>query len=120
MVVSELVTSALRQALPIPGDTRLRLGLLRLGLLRPGPSLLCAVADLGKAAPLPRRPRSLAETGRGLHIICTLSDKWGHTTTPGDTGKVVWALFTPRPAPPSPARYPGRPGRDRGFGNLGI
>ena len=114
IVVSELVTSALRHALPVPGDTRLRLG-----LLRPGPSLLCAVADLGTAAPVPRRPGSLAETGRGLHIICTLSDKWGHTTTPGDTGEVVWALFTPRPASPSPARHPGRPGRDRGFGNLG-
>ena len=27
-------------------------------------------------------------------------------------GKVVWAMFTARHAPPSPARYPGRPGGD--------
>jgi hypothetical protein len=97
IVASELVTSALRCALPIPGDTRLR-RTVRLGLLQPGPCLLCAVADMGTAAPVPRRPGSLAETGRGLHIICTLSDRWGYTTPPAGTGKVIWALFTPRPA----------------------
>jgi hypothetical protein len=37
---------------------------------------------------------SFAETGRGLHIICALSDQWGFT--PSDTGKVVWAMFFPR------------------------
>jgi anti-sigma regulatory factor (Ser/Thr protein kinase) len=105
IVASELVTSALRHALPIPGDTRLRRAV-RLGLLQPGPCLLCAVADLGTAAPVPRRPGSLAETGRGLHIICTLSDKWGYTTPPAGTGKVIWALFTPR----RPARLPHGPG----------
>jgi hypothetical protein len=63
IVVSELVTSALRYAPPIPGDTRLR-RTVRLGLLQPGPCLLCAVADPGTAAPVPRRPGSLAETGR--------------------------------------------------------
>jgi hypothetical protein len=94
IVVCELVTIALRHARPIPGDTRLR-RTVRLGLLQPGPCLLCAVAGLATAAPAPRRPGSLAETGRGLHIICTLSDKWGYTTPPAGTGKVIWALFTP-------------------------
>jgi len=108
-LVSELVTSALRYAPPIPGDTRLR-RTVRLGLLQPGPCLLCAVADPGTAAPVPRRPGSLAETGRGLHIICTLSDQWGYTTPPGGTGKVIWALFTPRPARlPRPVPGPGQP-----------
>ena len=35
----------------------------------------------------------LAETGRGLQIICALSDRWGYTAL-GGTGKVVWATFT--------------------------
>ena len=109
IVVSELVTSVLRYALPIPGDTRLR-RTIRLGLLQPGPCLLCAVADMGTAAPVPRRPGSLAETGRGLHIICTLSDKWGYATPPGGTGKVIWALFAPRPARlPQPVPGQGQP-----------
>jgi len=109
ILVSELVTSALRYAPPIPGDTRLR-RTVRLGLLQPGPCLLCAVADPGTAVPVPRRPGSLAETGRGLHIICTLSDKWGYTTPPGGTGKVIWALFTPRPARlPRPVPGQGQP-----------
>ena len=110
IVVSELLTNALRHALPGSGDTR-PLRPIRLGLLRPGPWVLCAVADPGKTAPAPRAPGSLDETGRGLHLIRALSDQWGYTT-PGDTGKVVWTLSGPRPAPPSPARYPRKSGRD--------
>ena len=111
IVVSELLTNALRHALPGPGGSRPRQPI-RLGLLQPGPYVLCAVADPGKRAPALRAPGSLAETGRGLHIICALSDQWG-CTTPGDAGKVVWALFRPPLPPPSPARYPRKPGRDR-------
>jgi hypothetical protein len=74
--------------------------------------VLCAVADPSEAAPTPQTRGSLAETGRGLHIICALSDQWGYTA-PSETGKVVWALFHSRLTPPSPARYPRRRGRDR-------
>ena len=52
-------------------------------------------------------PGFLAETGRGLHIICALSDKWGYTT-PSATGKVVWATFTSPLAPPLPAPVAGQ------------
>ena len=75
-VVSELMTNALRHALPGSGHTRPRRPV-RLGLLQQGPWVLCAVADPGTAAPAPRAPGSLDETGRGLHIICALSDRWG-------------------------------------------
>ncbi len=91
VVVSELLTNALRHALPGAGDTRPRRPIW-LGLLQPGPCVLCAVADPSKAAPSLRVPGSLAETGRGLPIICALSDQWGYTTL-SDTGKVVWAVF---------------------------
>ena len=108
-MVSEMVTNALRHALPGPGDAGSRRPV-RLGLLQQGPWVLCAVADPGTAAPVPRAPGPLAEAGRGLQMICAFSDLWGYTT-PSDAGKVVWAMFTARP-PPSPARYPGRAGRD--------
>ena len=111
IVVSELLTNALRHSLPGPGHARPRRPI-RLGLLQPGPCVLCAVADPGKTVPALRTPSSLDETGRGLHLIRALSDQWGYTT-PSQTGKVVWALFCPRQTPPTPARSPSRPGRDR-------
>jgi hypothetical protein len=96
IVVSELVTNALRHALPGASETRLRRPV-QLGLLQFGPCVLCAVADPSRAVPAPRVPGVLGETGRGLHIICALSDQWG-CTTPSDTGKAVWATFYRRPA----------------------
>ena len=99
IVVSELVTNALRHALPGAGDTRLRRPI-QLGLLQLGPCVLCAVADPSQAVPAPRIPGTLGETGRGLHIICALSDQWG-CTTPSDTGKAVWATFYHRSSVPA-------------------
>ena len=93
VVVSELMTNALRHALPGHCDARPPQPI-RLGLLELRPCLLCAVADPDTAAPVPRPPGSLGETGRGLHIIGALSDRWGYAAS--DTGKVVWAMFTAR------------------------
>jgi anti-sigma regulatory factor (Ser/Thr protein kinase) len=112
IVVSELLTNALRHARPGPGDTGPRQPI-RLGLLQPGPSVLCAVADPSKAAPAPQTPGSLGETGRGLHIVCALSDQWG-CTTPSETGKVVWALFRSRPGTAVPGPVPEQAGPGRG------
>lgn len=104
IVVSELVTNALQHALPRSRGPRRRWPV-RLGLLQPGPCVLCAVADPGQAAPAPAALGSGAETGRGLHIICALSDNWGYTT-PGIMGKVVWALFSTQLTPPPPGPHP--------------
>ena len=104
IVVSELLTNALQHALPGPGAPRPRRPL-RLGLLQQGPFVLCAVADPSQQPPVPKEPSYLAETGRGLHLISALADTWGYTT-PSDTGKVVWAMFSAKPAPPRYARCP--------------
>src|SRR5215472_10157984 len=100
IVISELLTNALYHAVPPPGHTRPQLPV-RIGLLQPGPCVLCAVTDPSKTAPVPQGLSPLAETGRGLHIVCALSDRWGYTTL-SDTGKVVWAVFTSPPTPPLP------------------
>ena len=122
IVMSELLTNALRHAVPGRGDTR-PWRPIRLGLLQPGPCVLCAVADPDKAAPVPQTHGSLAEagthgslaeTGRGLHIICALSDKWGYMTL-SDTGKVVWAAFSL-----APDLVPVRPAAEQAGGRPGV
>ena len=92
MVVSELLTNALRHALP-DSDQAPRPGSVRLGLVQPGRSVLCAVADPSPKAPAPRQPEVLCEGGRGLQVIGALADAWG-CTPPSHAGKVVWALFS--------------------------
>jgi hypothetical protein len=97
LVVSELLTNALRHGLPGPGEPCFPCPV-RLGLLQPGPSVLCAVADPSQHPPVLKEPGSLAETGRGLRVIGRLADAWG-CTAPCDTGKVVWAVLSVKPAP---------------------
>jgi len=106
VVVSELLTNALRHALPQAGPAGGTAGdagdaggagrgrwPVRLGLVQPGQFVMCAVADPSPRPPEPKDPDYLAESGRGLHVISALSDRWGYTV-PTETGKVVWALFS--------------------------
>jgi histidine kinase-like protein len=91
-VLSELLTNALRHALPgagLPGAGPQ--GPIRLGLLHPGPCVLCAVADPSNDVPVPREPDWAAETGRGLQVVASLSHRWGYCPAPAQGGKVVWA-----------------------------
>ncbi|AZS85868.1 ATP-binding protein [Streptomyces griseoviridis] len=97
LVVSELVTNALRHALP-PMD-----GLLpehcppvRLHLLRWAERMVCAVRDPSRETPVTRDAEDdfSAESGRGLFLVDSFSDSWGwHPLAGGLGGKVVWALF---------------------------
>jgi anti-sigma regulatory factor (Ser/Thr protein kinase) len=46
------------------------------------------VSDHGQGQPVPRSPRTLEQSGRGLQIVLALSDAWG--VTPSHDGKLVW------------------------------
>jgi len=100
VVVSELLTNALLHALPAASHARTGWPV-RLGLLQPGRGVMCAVADPSRVEPVLQQPEHLGETGRGLHVIAALSDQWG-CTVPTDMGKVIWAMFSARLAPPVP------------------
>lgn len=102
-VVSELLTNAFRHALAQPADPAWHEepGRIRLGLLSVGYVVLCAVADPSSQPPVLRQPDWLDESGRGLHLVASLSDDWGYCAVPDHRGKVVWATFTAtrRPQP---------------------
>ncbi|WAX81321.1 SpoIIE family protein phosphatase [Streptomyces sp. KMM 9044] len=78
LVVSELVTNAIRHA---AGPVRLRLIRER--------ALVCEVFDGGATTPHLRHPRAMDEGGRGLLLVSQLAQRWGTRFVP--EGKVIWA-----------------------------
>ncbi|MET8677236.1 ATP-binding protein [Streptomyces sp. NPDC004647] len=99
LVVSELVTNALRHALPDGSATAAPEPLVRLHLMHWASRLVCAVRDPSDRGPVvgevsPGDPDCTAESGRGLYLVETFSDSWGWHPLAGTLrGKVVWALF---------------------------
>ncbi|WP_406102805.1 SpoIIE family protein phosphatase [Streptomyces sp. NBC_01003] len=86
LVVSELVTNAIRYGRP---PIQLRLIHDR--------TLMCEVADAGNTTPHLRRARVFDEGGRGLFLVAQLAEHWG--TRHARRGKTVWAecaLGTPK------------------------
>ncbi|WP_369394124.1 HAD-IA family hydrolase [Streptomyces sp. CG1] len=77
LVVSELVTNAIRYGQP-PVQLRLIKDI----------SLICEVSDASSTSPHMRRARADDEGGRGLLLIAQLTQRWGtrHTTS----GKTIW------------------------------
>ncbi|MEU6349721.1 SpoIIE family protein phosphatase [Streptomyces sp. NPDC047072] len=78
LVVSELVTNAIRHAV---GPIRLRLIHDR--------TLICEVFDGGATAPHLRHPRTTDEGGRGLLLVSQFAQRWGTRFVP--EGKIIWA-----------------------------
>ncbi|MFJ5261009.1 ATP-binding protein [Streptomyces sp. NPDC088387] len=96
LVVSELVTNALRHALPDTGpETSLLEQPVRLHLMHWSERLVCAVRDPSRESPVARDTDDFsAESGRGLFLVDSFSDSWGwHPLAGMLPGKVVWALF---------------------------
>ncbi|MFF7211185.1 SpoIIE family protein phosphatase [Streptomyces sp. NPDC008238] len=78
LVVSELVTNAIRHA---SGPIRLRL--IRQSVL------ICEVYDAGNTVPRLRHARTTDEGGRGLFLVAQLTRRWGTRYTAD--GKLIWA-----------------------------
>ncbi len=96
LVVSELVTNALRHALPADSSRQEHHhGPVRLHLMRWTGRLVCAVRDPSHDSPVARGTGDFsAESGRGLFLVDSFSDGWGWHPLAGTLdGKVVWALF---------------------------
>ncbi|MFD6171857.1 SpoIIE family protein phosphatase [Streptomyces coeruleorubidus] len=81
LVVSELVTNAIRHAQPP----------IQLRLIHDN-TLICEVSDGGNTAPHLRRARTYDEGGRGLLLVAQLTGRWG--TRQGASGKTIWAEQT--------------------------
>ncbi|MDQ0829410.1 PAS domain S-box-containing protein [Streptomyces achromogenes] len=78
LIVSELVTNAVRYATPP----------IRLRLLRDA-RLTCEVTDASSTAPRLKHARITDEGGRGLFLVAQLAHRWGTRYTAD--GKVIWA-----------------------------
>jgi PAS domain S-box-containing protein len=78
LVVSELVTNAIRHA-KVPIQLRLILD----------QTLICEVSDGSSAAPHLRQARAFDENGRGLLLVSQFVQRWGSRRTPH--GKTIWA-----------------------------
>ena len=96
VIVSELVTNALRHGLrefsDHPGTEPVELFFWQGGGL-----LFCTVTDPAADPPVPAHPGLEAEAGRGLHVIEALASAWGWGML-DPSRKAVWAaLRVPAP-----------------------
>jgi anti-sigma regulatory factor (Ser/Thr protein kinase) len=96
VIVSELVTNALRHGLHRHRGDAGR-DPVELFFWQCGGLLFCAVTDPAADPPVPAGPGPFAEAGRGLHVIEALSSAWGWGRLDA-CRKAVWAaLRVPAP-----------------------
>jgi anti-sigma regulatory factor (Ser/Thr protein kinase) len=92
LIISELISNALRHGTPLPGCTLRASWRLRRG------SMEISVSDGGgETVPAVNEPTGWAVGGRGLGIVERLSLRWGVTEASGET--TVWAELPMRYGP---------------------
>lgn len=91
VVVSELVTNAVRHGAPLSLPEQEEGGI-QLSLMRSGNEFICAVRDGGERLPRRREADLGLEGGRGLALVSAFAREWGVIPTPPG-GKFVWAQF---------------------------
>jgi anti-sigma regulatory factor (Ser/Thr protein kinase) len=91
LVVSELVTNAIRHGL-LSARRTIDEYPVGLRLLAQRPFVTCMVTDPGGRMPLRNAAAADAESGRGLQVVESCSVRWGWQPLPAG-GKVVWALL---------------------------
>lgn len=108
LVVSELVTNAVRHAIAVslvPDQVAPPTRLCALVLQRMPDHLLISVYDQDRRPPVLKVAAAYGESGRGLHLVDELSCAWGYRYPNTSGGKEVWAKVTtyggtePDPAP---------------------
>ncbi len=93
LVVSELVTNALRHGVP-SADGSIGDHCIRLRLLAQAPFVICMVTDPGAGIPVLRDSGPAEESGRGLNVVESCCVRWGWQLL-DEGGKIVWALLRP-------------------------
>ncbi|MFC6084677.1 SpoIIE family protein phosphatase [Sphaerisporangium aureirubrum] len=93
LVVSELVTNAIRYGTPP----------IQLRLIR-SHTLICEVSDGSSTAPHLRRARVFDEGGRGLLLVAQLTQGWGTRQT--TSGKTIWCEQTLPPTTAAHEEFP--------------
>lgn len=86
LLVSELVTNAVRICRATEGDAPVRLW-----VVSDAAQVVILVWDASVLAPVCADPDDDAESGRGLLLVEAVSTRWGWDFPPGMGGKVVWA-----------------------------
>jgi anti-sigma regulatory factor (Ser/Thr protein kinase) len=96
LVVSELVTNAVRASLDQDGRPRYSvdtgLACVHLRLSTDGLAALVEVWDENAKLPEPVEPGLADESGRGLSLVDALAERWGCELSPSGRGKIVWAF----------------------------
>jgi anti-sigma regulatory factor (Ser/Thr protein kinase) len=91
LVVSELVTNAIRHGL-LSARRTIDEYPVGLRLLAQRPFVTCMVTDPGARIPVRNEAAADAESGRGLQVVESCSVRWGWQPL-ASGGKVVWALL---------------------------
>ncbi len=92
LLVSELVTNAVQASAHNTSPDPDQLPMIGLSLQVTNTSLFTEVWDGSPGLPARRETDLMGDNGRGLLLVDSLADAWGHEVADG--GKVVWCTLT--------------------------